>query len=91
MAEDDSHPPGWKSRRDTMDRGRALAQTTARVADLPDSEIEELKERFGFHPGYQASYLRSNIEQAAIFFFSYEPPATARQEEKRLKRVSKGV
>lgn len=74
-----------------MDRGRALAQATARVADLPDSEIEELKERFGFHPGYQVGYLRSNIEQAAIFFFSYEPPATARQEKTRLERLSKAV
>jgi len=52
--------------------------------------VEKLKERFGFPSGYQTSFLRGQIEDAAhLLFYPYQPILTAKQKLLRVKRIHK--
>jgi len=65
--------------------GRAIA-----CPELSDSQVEKLKERFGFPSGYQTSFLRGQIEDAAhLLFYPYQPILTAKQKLLRVRRIHK--
>ena len=64
------------------------AWNTDRPLVLSDSELEELRARFGFFPGFGVKFLRTQLDQAASYYFTHAPRPTAVQRRKRLNRIS---
>jgi hypothetical protein len=55
--------------------------------EIADSELDEVRRRFGFFPGFGTPFLRSQIDDAALLYFAYTPEPTAAQRRDRLRRI----
>ena len=57
------------------------------IPDISDDEITALHQRFGFPTGMSVNFLRSHLEQAATFYWSYQRSPTAKQKAERLRSI----
>ena len=61
--------------------------TLRQTLEISDSQIEDIKRRFGFDPAYDIRFLRLRLEQSALDYYSYSPPATVQQQADALQRI----